>query len=141
MAGRRHAGRQHSRCAGYGRTGRRQTDRGDKYCVYYGIGKVLDAGSLFAQYTGEQKLAERAQYIMDQLRGSRDPERYLGFWNVESNNHQNVVKWTLHEQEYINLALVRNYRVTGEAHYLDFAKALQLHIVEPRGMSSAVKST
>ena len=41
---------------------RNRTDRGDKSNVYYGIGKVLDAGSLFAEYTGEQKVAERASW-------------------------------------------------------------------------------
>ncbi|MCU0963261.1 MAG: glycoside hydrolase family 127 protein [Pirellulaceae bacterium] len=90
-----------------------RTDRGDTRNVYYGIGKVLDAGSLFAQYTGDPKVAQRTQYIMDQLRASRDPDGYLGFWNVEPNDYQNVVNWILHEQEYLNLALVRNYRTTG----------------------------
>ena len=106
-----------------------RTDRGDKNCVYYGIGKVLDAGSLFAQYTGEPKVAERNQYIMDQLRGSRDPDGYLGFWNVEPNNHQNVVNWILHEQEYLNLALVRNYRVTGNPQSLADAKVMANYIM------------
>src|SRR5512137_507782 len=45
-----------------------RTDRGDKRNVYYGIGKVLDAGSLFAQYTGDTEVNGRVQYIMDQLR-------------------------------------------------------------------------
>jgi DUF1680 family protein len=106
-----------------------RTDRGDKHSVYYGIGKVLDAGSLFAQYTGDPKLAERAQCIMDQLRGSRDPDGYLGFWNVEPNNHQNVVNWILHEQEYLNLALVRNYRTTGNPQALADAKVMADYIM------------
>ncbi|OGV71676.1 MAG: hypothetical protein A3K19_20565 [Lentisphaerae bacterium RIFOXYB12_FULL_65_16] len=108
---------------------RNRTDRGDKCNVYYGIGKVLDAGSLFAQYTGESDVAERAQYIMDQLRSSRDPDGYLGFWNVEPNNHQNVVNWILHEQEYTNLALVRNYRVTGNPQALADAKIMADYIM------------
>ena len=106
-----------------------RTERGDKRNVYYGIGKVLDAGSLFAQYTGDPKLAERAQYIMDQLRGSRDPDGYLGFWNVEPNNHQNIVNWILHEQEYLNLALVRNYRTTGNPQALADAKVMADYIM------------
>ena len=40
---------------------RNRTDRGDTRNVYYGIGKVLDAGSLFAQYTGDPKVAQRTQ--------------------------------------------------------------------------------
>ena len=106
-----------------------RTNRGDKRNVYYGIGKVLDAGSLFAQYTGDTEVAGRAQYIMDQLRSSRDPDGYLGFWNIETNNYQNVVNWTLHEQEYINLALVRNYRTTGNPQALADAKIMADYIM------------
>ena len=106
-----------------------RTDRGDTRNVYYGIGKVLDAGSLFAQYVGDPKVAARAQYIMDQLRGSRDPDGYLGFWNVEPKNYQNVVNWILHEQEYINLALVRNYRTTGNPQSLADAKIMADYIM------------
>lgn len=106
-----------------------RTQRGDKCNVYYGIGKVLDAGSLFAQYTGQPEVVERSQYIMDQLRSSRDPDGYLGFWNVEANNHQNVVNWILHEQEYINLALVRNYRTTGNPQSLADAKVMADYIM------------
>ncbi|MCL5096088.1 MAG: glycoside hydrolase family 127 protein, partial [Candidatus Omnitrophica bacterium] len=108
---------------------RNRTDRGDTRNVYYGIGKVLDAGSLFAQYTSDPKVAERTRYIMDQLRASRDPDGYLGFWNVEPNNYQNVVNWILHEQEYINLALVRNYRTTGNPQSLADAKVMADYIM------------
>jgi DUF1680 family protein len=106
-----------------------RTARGDTHHVYYGIGKVLDAGSLFAQYTGEPEVAERAQHIMEQLRSSRDPDGYLGFWNVEPDNHQNLVNWILHEQEYINLALVRNYRATGDPQALADAKVMADYIM------------
>ncbi|MHB8864887.1 MAG: beta-L-arabinofuranosidase domain-containing protein [Pirellulaceae bacterium] len=106
-----------------------RTDRGDIQNVYYGIGKVLDAGSLFSQYTGDPQVAQRTQYIMDQLRASRDPDGYLGFWNVEPNNHQNVVNWILHEQEYLNLALVRNYRTTGSPQSLADAQVMADYIM------------
>lgn len=108
---------------------RKRTARGDTRNVYYGIGKVLDAGSLFAQYTGDPKVAQRTQYIIDQLRASRDPDGYLGFWNVEANNYQNVVNWILHEQEYINLALVRNYRTTGNPQSLADARVMADYIM------------
>jgi DUF1680 family protein len=109
---------------------RNRTDRGDAGGVYYGIGKVLDAGSLFAQYTGDPDVAARAQHIMDELRSSRDPDGYLGFWNVEPNNYQNIVNWILHEQEYINLGLVRNYRATGNPEALADARIMADYIME-----------
>lgn len=109
---------------------RKRTARGDTRNVYYGIGKVLDAGSLFAQYTRDPKVAQRTQYIIDQLRASRDPGGYLGFWNVEANNYQNIVNWILHEQEYINLALVRNYRTTGNPQSLADARVMADYIMK-----------
>jgi uncharacterized protein len=108
---------------------RNRTARGNTVNVYYGIGKVLDAGSLFAQYTDDPKVAQRTHYIMDQMRASRDPDGYLGFWNVEPNNYQNVVNWILHEQEYYNLALVRNYRTTGNAQSLADARVMADYIM------------
>ena len=108
----------------------KRTDRNGKEWVYYGIGKVFDAGSLFAQYTGDPKVAERTQYLIDGLRASRDPDGYVGFWNVEPGNMQDYANWILHEQEYINLGLVRNYRTTGNPKSLEDAKIMGDYIIK-----------
>jgi len=110
---------------------RNRTDRGGaSHWVYYGIGKVLDAGSLFAAYTGDPKVAARTQYIIDELVKSRDPDGYLGFWKVEPENRQDHINWILHEQEYINLAFVRNYRCTGNPQSLADAKIMGDYILK-----------
>ena len=109
---------------------RNRTDRGGRHHVYYGIGKVFDAGSLFAAYTGDPKVAARTQYIIDELVKSRDADGYLGFWNVEPENRQNHINWILHEQEYINLAFVRNYRCTGNPQSLAHAKTMGDYILQ-----------
>jgi len=109
---------------------RNRTDRGDRSHVYYGIGKVFDAGSLFAAYTGDPKVAARTQYIIDELVKSRDADGYVGFWNVEPENRQDHINWILHEQEYINLALVRNYRCTGNPQSLAHAKVMADYILK-----------
>jgi DUF1680 family protein len=109
---------------------RNRTGRGDRSHVYYGIGKVFDAGSLFAAYTGDPKVAARTQYIIDELVKSRDANGYLGFWNVEPENRQNHINWILHEQEYINLAFVRNYRCTGNPQSLAHARNMGDYILK-----------
>jgi len=109
---------------------RNRTDRGNRSHVYYGIGKVFDAGSLFAAYTGDPQVAARTQYIIDELVTSRDADGYLGFWNVEAENRQDHINWILHEQEYINLALVRNYRCTGNPQSLAHAKIMADYILK-----------
>jgi DUF1680 family protein len=109
---------------------RNRTDRGNRSHVYYGIGKVFDAGSLFAAYTGDPKVAARTQYIIDELVKSRDADGYVGFWNVEPENRQDHINWILHEQEYINLALVRHYRCTGNPQSLAHAKIMGDYILK-----------
>ena len=109
---------------------RNRTDRGDRSHVYYGIGKVFDAGSLFAAYTGDPKVAARTQYIIEELVKSRDADGYLGFWNVEPENRQDHINWILHEQEYINLAFVRNYRSTGNPQSLAHARNMGDYILK-----------
>ena len=109
---------------------RNRTDRGAQAYVYYGIGKVLDAGSLFSAYTGDPKVAARTQYIIDELVKSRGPDGYLGFWKPEPGNRQDHINWILHEQEYINLALVRNYRCTGNPQSLAHAQIMGGHILK-----------
>ena len=61
---------------------------------------------------------------------SRDADGYLGFWNVEPENRQDHINWILHEQEYINLAFVRNYRCTGNAQSLAHAKIMGDYILK-----------
>jgi len=109
---------------------RHRTDRGDRSHVYYGIGKVIDAGSLFTAYTGDPKVARRTQYLVDELVKSRDADGYLGFWNVEPENRQDHINWILHEQEYINLAFVRNYRCTGDPQSLANARIMGDYILK-----------
>ncbi|MBM3999513.1 MAG: hypothetical protein FJ297_08250 [Planctomycetes bacterium] len=108
---------------------RNRTARGDRQYVYYGIGKVIDAGSLFAAYTGDPRVAARTRYLVDTLAASRDPDGYLGFWAAEPENRQNHINWILHEQEYINLALVRHYRCTGDARSLEHARIMGDYIL------------
>lgn len=109
---------------------RNRTDRDGRSHVYYGIGKVLDAGSLFAAYTSDPKVAARTQYIIDELVKSRDADGYLGFWTVEPENRQDHINWILHEQEYINLAFVRDYRCTGNPLSLAHARTMADYILK-----------
>ena len=109
---------------------RHRTDRGETQNIYYGVGKVIDAGSLFTAYTGDPKVAERTRYLLDEIVKTRDADGYIGFWNREPNDHQNFVNWIVHEQEYFTLAAVRNYRTTGNRASLDAAKVMADHMIQ-----------
>ncbi len=108
---------------------RQRAERGTRSHVYYGLGKVLDAGSLFAAYTGDPKVAARTRSLLDELVKCRDADGYIGFWNVEPENRQNHINWILHEQEYINLAFVRHYRCTGDLQSLAHARMMGDYIL------------
>ena len=108
---------------------RHRTDRGDTQNVYYGVGKVIDAGSLFAQYTGDEAVAQRTQYLLDEIIKTQDSDGYIGFWNREPNDYQDFVNWIVHEQEYFTLASVRHYRTTGSAASLETARLTADHLM------------
>ncbi|MHB8953175.1 MAG: beta-L-arabinofuranosidase domain-containing protein [Pirellulaceae bacterium] len=103
---------------------RNREARKDRSSWYFGIGKVIDAGSLFTQYTSDERVAARTAYLVNELRKSRDPDGYLGFWQVEAEGRQNHINWILHEQEYIILGLVRNFLCTGNPQALEDAKIM-----------------
>lgn len=108
---------------------RNRTDRGETQYVYYGVGKVIDAGSLFAQYTGDEAVAKRTTYLLDEITKTQDPDGYIGFWNREPNDKQDFINWIVHEQEYFMLAAVRCYRTTGSATSLATARLTADHLM------------
>ena len=103
---------------------RNREERKDRSHWYFGIGKVIDAGSLFAQYTGDERVTARTSYLVDELRKTRDADGYLGFWQVEPEGRQNHINWILHEQEYILLSLVHNFLCTGNQQALQDARIM-----------------
>ena len=78
---------------------------------YIGVGKVIAAGSRFAAYTGDPKVAERVDHLVSELMKTRDADGYLGHMPVEPNGGQISRNWTLHELEYVVLGLVEHARL------------------------------
>ena len=103
---------------------------GAKRWVYIGVGKVVDAGSMFAAYTGDPKVAERTKRTIDAVIETRDPDGYLGFMKREPGGRQNYRNWTLHEHEYLILGLTDHYRYCGDKASLDHARKLADYVLE-----------
>ncbi len=72
------------------------------------MGKVIDAGSLFAAYTGDPKVAERTSHLIDGIIQTRDADGYIGTFKPEPEGRQNHRNWALHEQEYLLLGLTHH---------------------------------
>jgi len=103
---------------------------GTKGWAYIGVGKVIDAGSMFAAYTGDSKVAERTKQTIDELIKTRDPDGYLGFMKREPDGKQNYRNWTLHEHEYLILGLTDHYRYCGDNTSLEHARKLADYVLE-----------
>jgi DUF1680 family protein len=91
---------------------------------YIGVGKVIAAGSRFAAYTGDPKVAERTDHLVSELMKTRDPDGYLGHIPVEPDGRQNYQNWTLHDQEYIVLGLLEHARFRSNPDSLQQARGL-----------------
>ncbi|MBN2580644.1 MAG: glycoside hydrolase family 127 protein [Pirellulales bacterium] len=97
---------------------------------YVGIGKVIDAGSMFSAYTGDPKVSERTTRLIDELLKTRDADGYLGAIPVEPEGRQNYRNWALHEEEYMVLGLTDNWRYCGNKKSLDAARRLADYVLE-----------
>jgi uncharacterized protein len=100
-----------------------------KQLQYVGVGKVIDAGSMFAAFTGDPAVRKRTAGLIDELMKTRDADGYLGHMAVEPDGAQNYRNWILHDQEYATLALTDNWRYCGDAKSLEYARQLADYIL------------
>jgi DUF1680 family protein len=100
---------------------------------YIGVGKVIDAGSLFSVYTGDPKVAERTSRLIDGVIQTRDPDGYVGTFRPEPGGRQNHRNWALHEQEYLLLGLTHHGLATGSAKSLQQARELGDYVISTFG--------
>jgi uncharacterized protein len=96
---------------------------------YIGVGKVIDAGSLFAAYTGDPKVNERTSRLIEDLMKTRDADGYLGHIKAQPEGRQNYLNWILHEQEYTILGLAEHGRACRDARSLQYARGLADYVL------------
>ena len=97
---------------------------------YIGVGKVIDAGSLFAAYTGSLHVKEQTSRLIEDVIATRDADGYVGTYKPEPEAFQNHRNWVLHEQEYLLLGLARNWLVTGNENSLQYARELGDYVIK-----------
>jgi uncharacterized protein len=97
---------------------------------YVGIGKVIDAGSMFSAYTGDPKVADRTTRLIKELMKTRDPDGYLGSMPAQPGAVQNYRNWVLHDQEYATLGLVDNWRYCGNKKSLEYARQVADYVLK-----------
>ena len=96
---------------------------------YIGLGKVIDAGSLFSAYTGDQTVVDRTRGLIEDIIETRDADGYIGTFKPEPEAFQNHRNWVLHDQEYLLLGLTRNWLATGNEESLQSARELGDYVI------------
>jgi len=96
---------------------------------YVGVGKVIDAGSLFAAFTGDPLVAERTSQLIEDIIETRDADGYIGTFQPEPEAQQNHHNWVLHDQEYLLLGLTNNWLVSGNEQSLQYARELGDYVI------------
>jgi hypothetical protein len=93
------------------------------------VGKVIDAGSMFAAYTNDPEVRKRTAWLIDELMKTRDADGYLGHMKAEPDGRQNYINWILHDQEYALLGLTDHWRYCGDKKSLEYARGLGDYIL------------
>ncbi len=96
---------------------------------YIGVGKVIDAGSIFTAYTNDPIVAARTLHLIDGIIQTRDSDGYIGIFKPEPEAHQNHYNWALHEQEYLLIGLTRYWLATGDPKSIQYAKDLGDYVI------------
>ena len=93
-----------------------------KRTSYIGLGKTLEAIVHFAALTGDSRLVELKNQIIDKLINSQDPDGYIGTFPAGSDRW--VGKYDTHEKSTLILPLVSDYLFFGREKSLDAARKL-----------------
>jgi DUF1680 family protein len=100
---------------------------------YIGVGKVIDAGSLFSAYTGDPAVAAKTAHLVQGILETRDADGYIGTFKPEPGGRQNHRNWALHEQEYLLLGLTHHGLAMGDARSIQAAKELADYVMRTFG--------
>lgn len=96
---------------------------------YVGVGKLIDAGSLFGAFTGDPAVQARTAQLIADIIATRDDDGYIGTFQPEPEGRQNHHNWVLHDQEYLLLALVRHWHASGDTQSLRYARELGDYVI------------
>lgn len=96
-------------------------DKAAEQGAYIGLGKTFDALVRFAAYTNNAELLHLRRHVLDSLLAAQLPDGYLGLFVPAS---RITVLWDVHEQSYILLALIADWRYFDNKASLKAARRL-----------------
>lgn len=93
---------------------------------FVGLGMLVDGAVGLAAYSGDEKVIERKNYLVDETLKTQEPDGYLGMllpadrvWNL----------WDIHEMSYLIQGLARDHELFGHARSLEAAKKIADYII------------
>ena len=86
--------------------------------VYIGLGKLIDSAVEFAAYTGNKKVIELKQHLINELLKNQEPDGYMGLFPPAK---RISTLWDVHEIGYLIWALQHDYNYFNEKRSLDAA--------------------
>ena len=86
---------------------------------YVGLGKLIDASVRFAAYSGDERVTERKNHLVDSVLETQEPDGYLGMF---SEDYRMSVLWDVHEMAYLIYALCTDYECFGREDSLKAAR-------------------
>ena len=94
---------------------------------YIGAGKLIDASVKFAIYSGNPKVIQVKDYLIESLLETMEGDGYIGIMEKNSRIKQ---LWDIHEMGYIIFGLVNDYRYFQNRKSLDAAVRLADYIIK-----------
>lgn len=86
---------------------------------YIGLGKLIDATTRFAAYSGDERLIALKEHLIDSILKDQEDDGYLGMFSAESRVNK---LWDIHEMGYLIYALCTDYDLFQNERSLEAAK-------------------
>ena len=116
------------------------TEKKSEPGFYVGLGKTLGGLTRFAAYAGDASLTALRRRVMDTLAGAQLADGYMGCYRPDSRITR---LWDVHEQAYLLLALVADWRYFHEQRSLRMACKLGDYLLAnlPAGGDLAIEKS
>ncbi|MBL7199545.1 MAG: glycoside hydrolase family 127 protein [Anaerolineae bacterium] len=108
---------------------RRPAQETARYDRFMGLGLLIHAAVLLSEYTDDDQVTARRQYLVDSTIAAQSPNGYIGAFEEEPNAGHMWVEWCFHEAAYLVLGLVEDYRYSRTQTSLDAARKLADYLI------------
>ena len=96
---------------------------------YVGLGQLIDAGVLFAEYTADPEVVGRKEYLVHESIKTQSAAGYIGVFEEEPDGSQLWYEYCFHDAVHIMLGLVHDFQRLGKQDSLVAARTLADYLI------------